>query len=234
MSFVLVQVIAGGLLLGAVYALFSSGLTLVWGMMNIVNFAHGDFVMLGMYVAFMVFTLFGAGPLVGAPLATIVLATLGVVVYFEPDPLHHEGVRRDASRQPDAETQSAQHRGDRALRGSQGHHRLTAGPRAGRERSKSGAAFEFRVDGSRRLAFEDADQEPMRCVGRCAVMRENARGNAVAGDVRVQQLTRRARRLQPVRVLKIVERYVRGLPAVPVQSDGDIPDVGIVHAVLQC
>ena len=54
MSFILVQVIVGGLLLGAVYALFSSGLTLVWGMMNIVNFAHGDFVMLGMYVAFVV------------------------------------------------------------------------------------------------------------------------------------------------------------------------------------
>jgi branched-chain amino acid transport system permease protein len=51
MSPILVQVIVGGLLLGAVYALFSSGLTLIWGMMNIVNFAHGDFVMLGMYVA---------------------------------------------------------------------------------------------------------------------------------------------------------------------------------------
>jgi branched-chain amino acid transport system permease protein len=61
MSSILVQVIVGGLLLGAVYALFSSGLTLVWGMMNIVNFAHGDFVMLGMYVAFVVWTLFGAG-----------------------------------------------------------------------------------------------------------------------------------------------------------------------------
>ena len=82
MSFVLVQVIVGGLLLGAVYALFSSGLTLVWGMMNIVNFAHGDFVMLGMYVAFMVYTLLGAGPLLGAPLAVLVLATLGVIVYF--------------------------------------------------------------------------------------------------------------------------------------------------------
>jgi branched-chain amino acid transport system permease protein len=82
MSLVLVQVIVGGLLLGAIYALFSSGLTLVWGMMNIVNFAHGDFVMLGMYVAFMVFTLFGAGPLLGVPLAALVLATLGVVVYF--------------------------------------------------------------------------------------------------------------------------------------------------------
>jgi len=82
MSTVLVQVIVGGLLLGAIYALFSSGLTLVWGMMNIVNFAHGDFVMLGMYVAFVVYTLLGAGPLLGAPLAALVLATLGVIVYF--------------------------------------------------------------------------------------------------------------------------------------------------------
>ena len=82
MSFVILQVIVGGLLLGAVYALFSSGLTLVWGMMNVVNFAHGDFVMLGMYVAYLVYTLFGGGPLIGAPLAMLVLATVGVIVYF--------------------------------------------------------------------------------------------------------------------------------------------------------
>src|SRR5256884_7262356 len=82
MSFILVQVIVGGLLLGAVYALFSSGLTVVWGMMNVVNFAHGDFVMLGMYVAFVVYTLLGGGPLLGAPLATVLLATLGIIVYF--------------------------------------------------------------------------------------------------------------------------------------------------------
>ena len=82
MSTVIVQVIVGGLLLGAVYALFSSGLTLIWGMMNIVNFAHGDFVMLGMYVAFVVWTLLGAGPLAAVPAAALVLATLGIVVYF--------------------------------------------------------------------------------------------------------------------------------------------------------
>src|ERR1700716_1213973 len=82
MSFVLVQVIVGGLLLGAVYALFSSGLTLVWGMMNVVNFAHGDFVMLGMYVALLVDALLGVGPLVGSPLAIVLLATLGIIVYF--------------------------------------------------------------------------------------------------------------------------------------------------------
>ena len=82
MSSILVQVIVGGLLLGAVYALFSSGLTLIWGMMNIVNFAHGDFVMLGMYIAYVIWALFGAGPLIGAPVAALALATLGIIVYF--------------------------------------------------------------------------------------------------------------------------------------------------------
>src|SRR5438067_3241847 len=82
MSTIIVQVIVGGLLLGAVYALFSSGLTLVWCMMNVVNSAPDDFVILGMYVAHLVYSLLGAGPLIGAPLAMLVLATLGVVVYF--------------------------------------------------------------------------------------------------------------------------------------------------------
>lgn len=68
--------------MGAVYALFSSGLTLIWGMMNVVNFAHGDFVMLGMYVAFFAYTLLGVGPLVSVPLAAIVLAALGAAVYL--------------------------------------------------------------------------------------------------------------------------------------------------------
>src|SRR3954447_19004920 len=82
MSTILVQVIVGGLLLGAVYALFASGLTLIWGMMNVVNFAHGDFVMLGMYAAFVLFTTFGAGPAASVPFAAILLATVGVVAYF--------------------------------------------------------------------------------------------------------------------------------------------------------
>jgi len=47
MSMTLVQVVVSGLLLGAIYALFASGLTLIWGMMNVVNSAHGDFVKIG-------------------------------------------------------------------------------------------------------------------------------------------------------------------------------------------
>ena len=76
------QVIVGGLLLGAVYALFSSGLTLIWGMMNVVNFAHGDFVMLGMYIAYLAVVALHAGPLVFTLLAAIALFILGAAVYY--------------------------------------------------------------------------------------------------------------------------------------------------------
>jgi branched-chain amino acid transport system permease protein len=79
---ILLQIIVGGLLLGAVYALFSAGLTLIWGMMNVINFAHGEFVMIGMYVAYLVVTWLGGGPLVFAPVAAAVLFLLGITVYF--------------------------------------------------------------------------------------------------------------------------------------------------------
>jgi branched-chain amino acid transport system permease protein len=82
MSMTLLQVVVSGLLLGAVYALFSSGLTLIWGMMNVVNFAHGDFVMLGMYTAIVIWTALGGGPWASVPVAAILIATLGVVAYF--------------------------------------------------------------------------------------------------------------------------------------------------------
>ena len=82
MSMTLLQVVVSGLLLGAVYALFSSGLTLIWGMMNVVNFAHGDFVMLGMYTAVVIWTALGGGPWASVPVAAILIPTLGVVSYF--------------------------------------------------------------------------------------------------------------------------------------------------------
>jgi branched-chain amino acid transport system permease protein len=78
---VLIQVIVGGLLLGAIYALFSSGLTLIWGMMNFINFAHGEFVMLGMYVALLVVVWLGGGPAAFGFAAAIALFALGVAVY---------------------------------------------------------------------------------------------------------------------------------------------------------
>lgn len=78
----LLQVIVGGLLLGAIYALFSSGLTLIWGMMNFINFAHGEFVMLGMYIALLAVTWIGGGPAVFGLAAAIALFVLGVAIYI--------------------------------------------------------------------------------------------------------------------------------------------------------
>src|SRR5229473_4304994 len=79
---ILLQVIVVGLLIGAVYALFSAGLTLIWGMMNVINFAHGEFVMVGMYVAFVVVTWLHGGPLSFVASAAILLFLLGLVVYL--------------------------------------------------------------------------------------------------------------------------------------------------------
>ena len=79
---IFVQVIVGGLLLGAIYALFSSGLTLIWGMMNFINFAHGEFVMLGMYAALLVVTWFAGGPIIFGMASALALFVLGVAIYF--------------------------------------------------------------------------------------------------------------------------------------------------------
>ncbi len=56
------QLIASTILLGSIYALIAVGLTLIFGVMRVVNFAHGEFLMLGMYLAFWAFTLVGFDP----------------------------------------------------------------------------------------------------------------------------------------------------------------------------
>jgi branched-chain amino acid transport system permease protein len=78
----LLQAIVGGLLLGAIYALFSSGLTLIWGMMNFINFAHCEFVMFGMYVALLAVLWLGGGPAVFTIAAAVALSMVGIAIYF--------------------------------------------------------------------------------------------------------------------------------------------------------
>ena len=58
------QVIVSGVLLGAVYALLAIGLNLIFGVMRIINIAHGDLMMLGSYITYWLFTLWGVNPLV--------------------------------------------------------------------------------------------------------------------------------------------------------------------------
>ena len=57
-----IQLIINGLLLGGIYALLSVGLTLIFGVLEIVNFAHGEFLMISMYLTFLLFSVFGIDP----------------------------------------------------------------------------------------------------------------------------------------------------------------------------
>ena len=75
------QQLVNGLLIGCVYALIAIGLTLIWGVMNIVNFAHGEFLMLGMFVSFWGYTLWGIDPVFAIPACAVLLFALGLLVY---------------------------------------------------------------------------------------------------------------------------------------------------------
>jgi branched-chain amino acid transport system permease protein len=77
----LLQQLVSGLLIGFMYALIAIGLTLIWGVMNIVNFAHGDFLMVGMFSSFWLFTLFGIDPILSIPINFLLLFLVGWGVY---------------------------------------------------------------------------------------------------------------------------------------------------------
>ena len=76
------QTILSGLLMGCIYALVAIGLCVIWGLMEIVNFAHGEFLMLAMFTAFWGFALFHMDPLLSLPFCMILLFLIGVATYF--------------------------------------------------------------------------------------------------------------------------------------------------------
>jgi branched-chain amino acid transport system permease protein len=76
------QMLASGLLMGLIFALIAVGLTLIWGVMDILNFAHGEFLMLAMFISFWLFTLWGIDPLFSLPLTVAALFGLGLLTYY--------------------------------------------------------------------------------------------------------------------------------------------------------
>ena len=66
---VFLQSLISGILIGGVYALIGIGLTLIFGVMRVINFAHGDILMVGMYVTYLLFTLLGIDPFVSVLLS---------------------------------------------------------------------------------------------------------------------------------------------------------------------
>jgi len=77
---IFLQLIVSGFLLGGVYALISIGLTLIFGVLDVVNFAHGEFLMLGMYLTFWLFTIFHMDPYVSLFIVAPMLFIIGLFV----------------------------------------------------------------------------------------------------------------------------------------------------------
>ncbi|MBW2039581.1 MAG: branched-chain amino acid ABC transporter permease [Deltaproteobacteria bacterium] len=75
------QLIIFGILMGLVFAFISLGLSLIFGVMNIVNFAHGEFLMVGMYVALLTSSYLHLDPLVSLPFAAAIGFLVGIVSY---------------------------------------------------------------------------------------------------------------------------------------------------------
>ncbi len=74
------QILVNGVLLGGLYALMALGLALVWGVLNIVNLAHGALIMLGAYVGYYLFTLLNIDPFLALPLSMAVLFCVGYLL----------------------------------------------------------------------------------------------------------------------------------------------------------
>ena len=79
---VIIQIIASGLTLGAMYAISTIGLSLVYGSLNMLNMAHGAVLALGGYICFFAMTALGLPALVGVLAAVVVCGLVGLLIYF--------------------------------------------------------------------------------------------------------------------------------------------------------
>jgi branched-chain amino acid transport system permease protein len=87
MSDILIKVVINGLLMGGIYALISLGLTLIFGVVRIVNFAHGEFLMLSMYACYWLFQLLGFDPYFSVLIIAPLFFVFGMIVQrgiFQP------------------------------------------------------------------------------------------------------------------------------------------------------
>lgn len=76
---ILVQLVVNGLLVGGVYGLMSLGINLVWGVMGVINLAHGDLIMAAGFLTFWIFSRLGVNPLLVLPVGMGMAFTVGVL-----------------------------------------------------------------------------------------------------------------------------------------------------------
>ena len=78
----IIQSLASGLLMGLLYGLIAVGLALIFGLMDVVNFAHGEFLMAAMYATFGVAVFAALDPLIASPLVAAAMFGFGALVYL--------------------------------------------------------------------------------------------------------------------------------------------------------
>ena len=69
-------------MMGLIYALIAAGLSLIFGLMEIVNFAHGEHLMLSMFTTFWLWSLFGLDPLHSIPVTVLLMAFCGIITHY--------------------------------------------------------------------------------------------------------------------------------------------------------
>lgn len=77
-----IQLIIQGILLGGIYGLIALGLSLIFGVMGVINFAHGQLMVMGMYVSYWIFVLLGIDPYLSLVIVAAVIFVLGYLIQF--------------------------------------------------------------------------------------------------------------------------------------------------------
>ena len=78
---IVLQSVVSGLMFGGVIALVAVGISLIWGVMDVINFAYGEYLMWAMYLTFFLYAGAGLDPLVSVPVNALVLFAAGVLTY---------------------------------------------------------------------------------------------------------------------------------------------------------
>lgn len=82
MELLILNGLVNGLIVGGIYALVGVSLTLLYGVLRVVNFAHGEFVIAGSFLAFVLFSGFGVPPLLAVPIAAVTFFAAGWGLYY--------------------------------------------------------------------------------------------------------------------------------------------------------
>jgi len=76
------QILVNGLILGALYTCIAVGFSLVWGVLSVINMLHGTFIILGGYLTFFAWHLWGINPLISLPVVALILYAIGWVTQW--------------------------------------------------------------------------------------------------------------------------------------------------------